>query len=152
METLEYKFVKSIPEEVEDLIIYISMEYGTAIHKCICGCGNEVITPFTPTDWELTFNGESVSLSPSIGNWSFKCQSHYWIIENEIIHAQKWSSEEIVNNRKSDRRIKEQFYSSKKSDEELAIPREETRTIFKWSDFKAFITNLFILSIFPNKS
>jgi len=61
----------------------------------VCGCNNEVVTPLSPTDWQLTFDGESVSLNPSIGNWSFKCKSHYWIVKDTIKMARKWSDDEI---------------------------------------------------------
>jgi hypothetical protein len=52
--------------------IYISIRFATVGHKCCCGCGREVITPLSPTDWSLTSDGETVSLHPSIGNWSSK--------------------------------------------------------------------------------
>ena len=32
----------------------------------------------------MTFDGRAVSLSPSVGNWSFDCESHYWIRSDEI--------------------------------------------------------------------
>jgi hypothetical protein len=89
------QFVKTLPDVLEEGILYISMEYATAAHKCVCGCGLEVVTPFSPVQWELTFNGVSVSLDPSIGNWSFPCESHYWIIRNKIRWAPKWSKERI---------------------------------------------------------
>ena len=72
---------------IEEGILYISVEYCTAIHKCVCGCGNEVVTPLSPTDWEIIFDGKTVSLDPSIGNWNFDCKSHYWIIKNRIRFA-----------------------------------------------------------------
>jgi hypothetical protein len=28
--------------------------FRTAAHCCCCGCGEEVVTPFTPTDWSMT--------------------------------------------------------------------------------------------------
>src|SRR5688572_12008813 len=84
MMKLSHRFVKSVPEQLEEGVLYVSIEYATAIHRCCCGCGNEVVTPLSPKDWKLTFDGESVSLSPSIGNWSFKCRSHYWIARNRI--------------------------------------------------------------------
>jgi len=148
METVEYKFVKSIPEEIENLTLYISMEYGTAIHNCVCGCGNEVITPFSPTDWELCYNGESVSLSPSIGNWSFECQSHYWIVENKIIHASKWNKYEIDYNRKADKKNKNKFYSKKnleinQIEEKLIISDKLPTSFSRWENLKMFFINLF---------
>jgi hypothetical protein len=77
MKKLSHKFIEVIPEYLEDGILYISIEHCVAIHKCACGCGKEVVTPISPNRWKLIFDGETVSLNPSIGNWSFKCQSHY---------------------------------------------------------------------------
>lgn len=93
--TLQHKFIEIIPDNLEQGILYISISYCTAIHKCVCGCGNEVVTPIAKDGWKLTFDGKSITLYPSIGNWKFDCRSHYWITSNEIIHARKWSSEEI---------------------------------------------------------
>jgi len=85
---MQHRFVEHIPEEISTGILYISTTYGTAIHKCCCGCNNDVVTPFSPTDWKLTFDGETVSLSPSIGNWSFKCKSHYFLRNNRVVWCQ----------------------------------------------------------------
>ncbi|MGA2384974.1 MAG: DUF6527 family protein [Candidatus Bathyarchaeia archaeon] len=85
--TIKPKFVRYIPEDVADGVLYISIPYATAVHKCPCGCGEIVVTPIKPKDWFLTWNGETVTLKPSIGNFSLACQSHYWIIENKIIWA-----------------------------------------------------------------
>lgn len=147
MEILQHKFVSSIPDQIDELTLYITMEYRTAIHKCVCGCGNEVITPFSPTDWELNFNGDSVSLSPSIGNWNFKCQSHYWIVKNKIIYASKWDKDEISYNRKTDKKKKSKFYSKKilqenKIDEKLMFLDEFPKSISKWNNLKKFILDL----------
>ena len=38
--------------------------------RCCCGCGEEVVTPFSPAQWQMSFDGEAVSLHPSIGNWN----------------------------------------------------------------------------------
>ena len=56
-----------------DGILYVSMEYATATHLCACGCGLTVVTPISPTDWQISYNGRTVSLYPSIGNRSFPC-------------------------------------------------------------------------------
>jgi hypothetical protein len=107
---LAFQFVQAIPEKPEAGMLYVSMDYATAVHKCCCGCGREVVTPLSPTDWKLTFDGVSVSLSPSIGNWSFPCQSHYWIARNEIRWADRWSPEKIQAGRTGDRRAKQAYY------------------------------------------
>lgn len=62
---------------------------------CVCGCGNEVVTPLSPNGWQLMFDGKTVSLYPSIGNWNFECKSHYWIRRNMIVHAKEWKKEEV---------------------------------------------------------
>ena len=79
----------------------------------MCGCGNKVVTPLSPTDWELSFNGKTVSLSPSIGNWNFECKSHYWIIKNSVKYARKWSSWKIEDGRKHDAKTKKSFFKKK---------------------------------------
>jgi len=110
---MTHKFVKFIPTELEDDILYISLDFCTVVHKCCCGCGNEVVTPISPTDWKLTFNGESISLYPSIGNWNFDCKSHYWIKNNKIKWARKWSKEDINIGRQQEYLAKKKYYNSK---------------------------------------
>ena len=111
---LIHKFVELMPENIEEGTLYISTEYCIAIHKCICGCRNEVVTPISPTDWTLIFDGKTVSLNPSIGNWSFDCKSHYFIKKNQIILARSWSDTEIADGRKKDSKKKQRFYVRKK--------------------------------------
>ncbi len=88
---LRHRFVDSAPDVLEDGVIYVSVEYTTAIHKCCCGCGKEVVTPITPNDWKLIFDGKTVSLHPSIGSWGLPCRSHYWIRNNRVQWAENWS-------------------------------------------------------------
>ena len=107
---LKHKFVEVIPEFVEEGIIYISIEFSTATHKCACGCGNEVVTPISPVDWNFKFNGKVISLNPSIGNWSFECRSHYWIRKGEIIHCSTWSEKKIKKGRKKDKKKKKKYF------------------------------------------
>jgi hypothetical protein len=78
MRTTQFRpiFVKYIPEELEEGYLYISMEYATASHLCACGCGETVVTPIFPKLWQLYYNGKEISLTPSIGNYEFPCQSH----------------------------------------------------------------------------
>lgn len=100
---LTHEFVEFIPAHLEEGTVYISITYAIVVHKCCCGCGNEVVTPLAPRDWKLSYDGDTVSLSPSIGNWSFPCQSHYWIRNNRVSWDRQWSSEEITAVRKRDR-------------------------------------------------
>jgi hypothetical protein len=93
--------------------LYISIEYATATHRCPCGCGNRVVTPLSPADWELTFDGETVSLYPSLGNWSLQCQSHYWVRRNQIIWAAKWTGEEIEKGRMRDWLARQHYHGDR---------------------------------------
>ena len=92
LERLRPEFVDVVPENMEQGALYISVPYKVAIHKCACGCGEEVVTPIAPDRWALTWDGESATLRPSIGNFALACRSHYWIIENKIVWAKKWRS------------------------------------------------------------
>ena len=107
---LAHEFVTIIPDELKENTLYVSMEYATIVHLCCCGCGREVVTPLSPTDWALTYDGISVSLSPSIGNWSFECKSHYWIFKSEVRWARRWSRERIEVGREYDRTLKGNYY------------------------------------------
>jgi hypothetical protein len=104
------RFVESIPEQVDAGVLYVSMTFATAIHLCACGCGREVVTPMAPTDWKLCFDGETVTLDPSIGNWGFPCHSHYWVRKNQIRWARSMSDKEIQNGRAYDRASKASYF------------------------------------------
>lgn len=113
---LRHKFVNSFPDRLQPGILYISMGYATASHSCCCGCGEEIVTPFAPTEWKMTFNGEAVSLWPSIGNWNLPCRSHYIIRDGRAIEAAPWSDEQIGFEKRRDRRAKEVFYERQPSE------------------------------------
>jgi len=74
-----------IPGTLESSKLYISERYGTAVHRCACGCGTKVVTPLGPTKWTLTRNlDNTVSLSPSVSNYQ-TCKTHYLIRNNRIV-------------------------------------------------------------------
>ena len=114
-EVLKHEFAEHIPEDLQAGVVYVSVKYATAAHKCCCGCGNEVITPLSPTDWLLKFDGESISLEPSIGNWGFSCRSHYWITRNRVRWAPQWSQKMIDAGRADERGAKETYFDSTKT-------------------------------------
>jgi hypothetical protein len=129
MSTLTHEFVELFPDTLEEGKIYISIPYATATHRCCCGCGNEVVTPLSPTDWKLIFDGETVSLDPSIGNWSFPCQSHYWIKRNKVKWDHQWSNLKIEAGRAHDQAAKQDYFGSGEPESELtaelsAIPEK----------------------------
>lgn len=114
--TLTPEFVEFIPERLEEGILYISEVHGTAIHKCCCGCGEEVVTPLTPADWQLRKVGQTVSLTPSIGNWNYSCQSHYWIRRNRVEWAPRMSKEQIRRVQANDRISKERYVAQRNAE------------------------------------
>jgi hypothetical protein len=67
--TIKHVFVEYRPEKLEEGVVYVSIDFRTAVHNCCCGCGNLIVTPLSPVKWKLGFDGVSISLSPSIGNW-----------------------------------------------------------------------------------
>lgn len=138
MKKLNHRFVEYIPKDLEEGVLYISIRFGTAVHKCACGCGNKTVTPLSPTDWELKYNGESISLNPSIGNWSFPCQSHYWIINDEIRWADKWSKEKIQTNRARQQINKKRYFNSSKTSSKESESEDQSL----WNKFKSWISNL----------
>ena len=138
---LKHRFVQYIPEDLEPGVLYISMEYCTAVHSCCCGCGEEVVTPFTPTDWKITFDGETVSLWPSVGNWNLACRSHYVITHGHVINSISWSDEQIEAERQRDKAAKARYYGTSErpmvSKPANAIPamtkrRGLCRTVLNW--------------------
>jgi hypothetical protein len=106
----EHRFVDEIPDQLAERCLYVCVPYATAVHLCACGCGAEVVTPFSPTDWALTFDGESVSLRPSIGNWSYPCRSHYVLHCNQIRWAPAWTEDQIIAGRNRDALAKQRYY------------------------------------------
>ena len=82
--TIRHEFVEYMPEELASGVLYVSVAFATAVHKCCCGCGHEVVTPLSRSGWTLVFNGETVSLTPSIGSWGLACRSHYVIHQDRV--------------------------------------------------------------------
>lgn len=108
---LAYEFVEFIPDVLKERTLYISVTYCTAVHKCCCGCGREIVTPLSPTDWKLIFDGTTVSVYPSIGSWSLPCQSHYFITNSRVVWASKWTKKQIARGRAREARSKERYFS-----------------------------------------
>lgn len=107
--TVTHEFVDYVPDKLKDGVVYVSVQFATVVHRCCCGCGSEVVTPLSPADWTLIFDGQTVSLDPSIGNWSYPCQSHYWIRQGRVVWARKWSQAEIAAGRARDQRAQRDY-------------------------------------------
>jgi hypothetical protein len=104
--------VQYVPKELEPGILYVSEEFGAAIHLCACGCGRKVSTPLRPPRWVLHETVAGPTLNPSIGNWEFPCQSHYWIREGNIVWSSKWTPEQIVAGRRAEEDRRRAYYNA----------------------------------------
>ncbi len=85
---IDYFFVNEIPElsSIKSNTVYIDIEHNVCSHLCPCGCNEEIITPLSRNHgWTLTYDGDCISLSPSIGNGAYNCKSHYFIKNSKII-------------------------------------------------------------------
>lgn len=107
------QFVELIPREIHEGVLYISEKYGTASHKCCCGCGMKVVTSLSPARWRLYREGNLVTMHPSIGNWDFPCRSHYWIRKNRVVWSGAMSQQKIQRVKERDKRdLKHQIAQS----------------------------------------
>lgn len=130
------EFVDCMPETLEPGVIYVSMGYATAAHKCCCGCGEEVVTPLSPTDWRITYDGVAVSLWPSVGNWASRCRSHYVLRDGKVIEAPPWTDQEVASARERDRATKAAYFGSEpvgRTDDQHQRKREVASSAFvRW--------------------
>jgi len=110
---LTHEFVDEIPVDLDEGRLYISIRYRTSTHLCACGCGRKVVTPIKPAKWHLTFDGDTVSLWPSIGRWQLPCRSHYWIRHNRIDWAKPWTDKQIREGREQDAQDLHLYYSDR---------------------------------------
>ena len=113
---LSHKFVDLVPNALDEGVLYVCIKYKTVSHLCCCGCGHEVVTPLAPTFWKLTFDGDTVSLSPSVGNWEFPCRSHYWVRENRMEWSDDWTEEQIAAADARDCEAKARYYQGRKAE------------------------------------
>ena len=81
---VEPRFVDNAPLTLEPGVVYVSIGHKTVLHLCACGCGHEIVTPLAPHRWRLLYDGETVSLEPSVGNSVLECRSHYFITRNRV--------------------------------------------------------------------
>ena len=114
---MRHEFVEYIPKELQPDTVYVSMENETVAHSCFCGCGGRIVTPLSPAAWKLTFDGDSISLHPSIGNWNLECKSHYWIRGGRVVWAEQWSEYRIEAGRRWEAKKREEYYLGRDEDE-----------------------------------
>jgi len=120
---VRWRFVDYVPEQLEQCVIYIAIEYGAVMHLCLDGCGERISTPLSPAQWALTFDGETISLWPSVGNWDLPCGSHYVIRNSRVIWSKRWSAEAIRASAREDRVAAQRHFSN-----DYAQPQETSKT------------------------
>lgn len=118
---LTHEFVRFIPPDLADGVLYVSIDYKVAVHRCCSGCGDKVVTPLSPAGWELTFDGASVSLWPSIAGGA--CNSHYVIRRGDVIWARPLSGRHAAAVAQRDLEAAEAWYRGPRVDEGGAAPR-----------------------------
>lgn len=143
MTQFRHRFVNDVPDRLEPGVLYVSLENDTVLHLCACGCGNETVTPLAPTEWRMSYDGESISLHPSIGNWSFDCQSHYFITNGVVRWARKWSKDEIARGRAYDRALKDAHYNAKTDTASLPVVEPVAVQVPDKRGFRAWLARLF---------
>lgn len=121
---LEPCFVEAVPRQLEEGKLYISIAFGSVNHLCACGCKCEVVTPLHPARWAMIYDGETVSLWPSIGSFGLPCRSHYVIDCNRVEWKEPWSDDKVEGGRARDRRVMERHFQA---DEQRADAARETK-------------------------
>ena len=136
-------FVDNIPIVLEHGKLYLSCRYRAIIHLCACGCGVKISTPLHPTGWRLSYDGKNVSLSPSIGNWSEKCQSHYVIQNNRILWGERLPRDMIRRIREERHRELNDYYGG---DETPTTPQASRPRVSQAKGFWAKVRNIIRLT------
>ena len=99
-------WVDDMPPSLKPGNLYISVKHRLTEHLCACGCGAEVSLPLGRSDWRIVYDGESITVLPSIGNWRLPCGSHYIIEKGHTRWCLAWTEKEIRASRASDRKFK----------------------------------------------
>lgn len=102
-----HRFVSTVPDKLEKGVLYISLECNVIIFLCACGCKEKVVLPIAPEHWHLKYDGEGISITPSIGNTYFDCRSHYYITDNKV----QWLEKMKKYNNHSIRKKKRKWFS-----------------------------------------
>ena len=85
------------------------------------------MTPLGPAEWKLTYDGRTVSLAPSIGNWSFPCRSHYWINEGNVRWARGFSEAEVALVRQEARKRRYGYHHGERAELVEGLPGRDAQ-------------------------
>lgn len=108
---IKKEFVRRVPAELEEGVLYVCLDCDVVVHKCACGCGEKVVLPLSPEYWKLSYDGE-VTLSPSIGNYQYDCKSHYYIRDGKIVWVEL--SDDTPKTKKKRQKKRKPFFKRRK--------------------------------------
>ncbi|EWY35809.1 hypothetical protein N825_34170 [Skermanella stibiiresistens SB22] len=74
----------------------------------------------------MTYDGEAVSLHPSVGSWTLPCRSHYVIRQGKVVEAGSWTEAQIAAKRRQDSAAKARFYGGAEPAPPALPPSEST--------------------------
>ena len=126
------EFIELAPSELKDGVLYISMVHSCVIHRCCCGCGEKVVTPLSPGEWQLNYDGEAISLYPSIGNSRLPCRSHYWVRQGKIVWAPQLSPSEADAAWRLDRAARDARFGGRNEPQVMQPAASEKGGFWQW--------------------
>jgi hypothetical protein len=109
---IELVRVHYVPRNLEPGKLYVSEEFGAAVHLCACGCGSKVSTPLGATEWALEETEKGPKLTPSVGNWQLPCKSHYWIKNGTIVWSGEWTASQIAAGRRAEENRRRDYFDN----------------------------------------
>ena len=104
--------VQYMPKDLKPGVLYVSEQFGAAVHLCACGCGSKIRTPIGPTEWSVEETDVGPTLHPSVGNWQQACQAHYLITCGEIIWSDQWTAKQIADGRHREEKRRREYYDA----------------------------------------
>ncbi len=102
-----HQFAEFVPGKLMDGVLYVSVQYCTTVHKCMCGRSYEVTTPLSPAHWKLSFDGEHISLCRSIGNCSFPCEANFGLEGGTVKWGAIWRRAKVAAGRAATKRSRQ---------------------------------------------
>ena len=130
LDAISCQLVDLAPRPLQPGVLYVSQRYRVAVHLCACGCGEKVVTPLSPAEWQVRVQGGLASLHPSIGNWSMVCRSHYWIRNGRIVWSRAISKRQMEQVFARDRKDIEQQQLRNRSPASMGWARRIWRCLF----------------------
>ena len=108
------RFVESIPPGRPPAGEFlISIKYGMGVLRCPCGCGNTMDVNIEPHRWSIKWDGEHISVCPSISSDWMGCRSHYWVRRNRIVWGYPISRTAEEKKEKEEAKARERIYKPK---------------------------------------